>query len=323
MPERFEIFDERFKTLLLPDSRLEKLASGCVWSEGPAYLSDDSLIWSDIPGNRLMRWSARDGVSEFLNPAHFQNGHTLDLTGRLLACSHGERAVVRLEPDGTWRVLVDSYQGKRLNSPNDIVVKSDGTIWFTDPDYGLIQPHEGYGGTREQAGCFVYRFDPSTLEISAVITDMEKPNGLAFSPDERTLYVSDTSKSHDPKGKHHIRAYDLLEGKRCMNGRVFTVIEPGFPDGFRIDHQGWLFTSSADSVQIFSPDGELLGKILIPEVIGNLTFGGPNNDRLFIVASSSVYAISLNTRGINHHQPRELHSLQSGYESLPNDTSPV
>jgi gluconolactonase len=179
MPERFEIFDERFKTLLLPDSRLEKLASDCVWSEGPAYLPDDSLIWSDIPGNRLMRWSANNGVREFLKPAHFQNGHTLDLTGRLLACSHGERAVVRLEPDGTWRVLVDSYQGKRLNSPNDIVVKSDGTIWFTDPDYGLIQPHEGYGGTREQAGCFVYRFDPSTLEISAVITDMEKPNGLA------------------------------------------------------------------------------------------------------------------------------------------------
>ena len=297
----FELFDERFRTILRPDSRLERLATGATWSEGPVYFhEDDSVIWSDIPGNRLLRWSARDGLSEHLKPAHFQNGHTRDLDGGLLACSHGERAVIKLEPDGSWRVLVNQFQGKRLNSPNDIIVKSDGTIWFTDPPYGLIQPNEGYGGTPEQPGCFVYRFDPRTAHLEAVITDMVKPNGLAFSPDESILYVSDTGASHDPNGPHHVRAYDVLEGSRCANGRVFTVIEPGLPDGFRLDRQGWLFVSSEDSVQVFAPTGERLGKILVPERVGNLTFGGPSKDRLFIAASSSLYAIHLNTQGVQH-----------------------
>jgi gluconolactonase len=209
MDNHFEIFDERFYSILLADSKLEKLTSGAVWSEGPVFLeSDQSVIWSDIPGNRLLRWSAADGMIEFLKPSHFQNGHTLDLQGRVIACSHGERAVVRLESDGNWTVLVNRFEGKKLNSPNDVVVKSDGTIWFTDPSYGLIQPHEGYGGTQEQEGCFVYRFDPVNLDIDAVVTDMEKPNGLAFSSDEKILYVSDTSASHDKNGNHHIRAYD-------------------------------------------------------------------------------------------------------------------
>jgi gluconolactonase len=295
----FEIFDERFKTILRPDSKLEKLATGATWSEGPAYLeAEDAVVWSDIPGNRLLKFSHANGLSEFLKPSHFQNGHTLDLEGRLVGCSHGERAVVRLEHDGTWTNLIGHHAGKRLNSPNDIVVKSDGTIWFTDPDYGLIQPHEGYGGTQEQDGCYVYRFDPVTLEIAAVVTDMPKPNGLAFSPDEKTLYVTDTGRSHDPNANHHIRAYDVLENRRCENGRVFAVIEPGLPDGFRLDTQGWIYTSSQDSVQVFTPDGTQLGKILVPETIGNLTFGGPDKNRLYIAASSSLYMIHLNTQGL-------------------------
>ena len=295
----FEIFDGRFKTILRPDSKLEQLATGATWSEGPAYLeAEDAVVWSDIPGNRLLKFSHQHGLSEFLKPSHFQNGHTLDLEGRLLACSHGERAVMRLERDGSWTNLVGHYSGKRLNSPNDIVVKSDGTIWFTDPDYGLIQAHEGYGGTQEQDGCCVYRFDPITLEISAVVTDMPKPNGLAFSPDEKTLYVSDTGRSHDPNANHHIRAYDVLENRNCANGRVFSLIEPGLPDGFRLDVQGWLYTSSQDSVQVFTADGTRLGKIFVPETIGNLTFGGPDKDRLYIAASSSLYVIQLNTRGV-------------------------
>jgi gluconolactonase len=295
----FEIFDERFKTILRPDSKLEKLATGATWSEGPAYLeAEDAVVWSDIPGNRLLKFSHANGLSEFLKPSHFQNGHTLDLEGRLVGCSHGERAVVRLEHDGTWTNLIGHHAGKRLNSPNDIVVKSDGTIWFTDPDYGLIQPHEGYGGTQEQDGCYVYRFDPVTLEIAAVITDMPKPNGLAFSPDEKTLYVTDTGRSHDQNANHHIRAYDVLENRRCENGRVFAVIEPGLPDGFRLDTQGWIYTSSQDSVQVFTPDGTLLGKIFVPETIGNLTFGGPEKDRLYIAATSSLYMIHLNTQGL-------------------------
>ena len=295
----FEVFDGRFKTILRSDSKLEKLATGATWSEGPVYLeAEDAVVWSDIPGNRLLKFSHANGWSEFLKPSHFHNGHTLDLEGRLLACSHGERAVMRLEHDRTWTKLVGHHAGKRLNSPNDIVVKSDDSIWFTDPDYGLIQPHEGYGGTQEQDGCYVYRFDPVTLEITAVVTDMPKPNGLAFSPDEKTLYVSDTGRSHDPKANHHIRAYDVLAHRRCENGRVFTVIEPGLPDGFRLDVQGWIFTSSQDSVQVFAPDATKLGKIFVPETIGNLTFGGPNKDRLYITASSSLYMIHLNTQGI-------------------------
>lgn len=301
MSNQFEIFDERFHSILLPDSKLEKLADGAVWSEGPVYLEQDqSVIWSDIPGNRLLRWNETDGLSEFLKPSHFQNGHTLDLQGRIIACSHGERAVMRLEGDGTWTKLVSHFEGQKLNSPNDVIVKSDGTIWFTDPLYGLIQPQEGYGGTQEQAGCYLYRFDPVNLDIDAVVTDMEQPNGLAFSPDEQTLYVSDTSASHDENGLHHIRAYDVIDNSSTANGRVFTVIEPGLPDGFRLDQNGWIFTSSKDSVQVLTPDGELLGKILVPETIGNLTFGGTNNSRLFIAASSSLYAITLNTQGLHH-----------------------
>ncbi len=301
MTNQFEILDERFKSILLPDSKLEKLASGAVWSEGPVFLeSDQSLIWSDIPGNRLMRWSAADGLSEFLKPSHFQNGHTLDLQGRVIGCSHGERAIMRLERDGTWTKLVSHFEGKRFNSPNDVVVKSDGTIWFSDPSYGLIQPNEGYGGTQEQAGCYVYRFDPVNLDIDAVVTDMEKPNGLAFSQNEKILYVSDTSASHDPNGKHHIRAYDVLDDSSTANGRVFAVIEPGLPDGFRLDKQGWIFTSSQDSIQVFTPGGTLLGKILVPEKVANCTFGGTNKDRLFITASSSLYAITLNTQGLRY-----------------------
>lgn len=299
MNSELELLDERMQALLLRDSSLEKLATGATWSEGPVYLAqEDAVIWSDIPGNRLLRWSAREGLSEFLRPAHFQNGHTLDLEGRILACSHGERAVLRLEPDGHWTTVVSHYRGKRLNSPNDLVVKSDGTIWFTDPDYGLIQPHEGYGGEREQEGCFVYRFDPKTNEITAVVTDMQKPNGLAFSPDETLLYITDTSASHSADGFHHLRAYEMVDGRSATNGRLFTKISPGLPDGFRLDIQGNLFISSEDSVQIYTPEAICLGKIKVPEKVGNLTFGGPERNRLFIAASSSLYAITLNTRGM-------------------------
>lgn len=297
--EGIEIYDERMGDLLSPNSRLEKLVSGATWSEGPVYFSeDDSVIWSDIPGNRLLRFSPKDGLSEFLKPSHFQNGHYRDLEGRLLACSHGERAIKRLEKSGTWTTVIGHHQGKKLNSPNDIVVKSDGTIWFSDPDYGLIQPHEGYGGEQEQEGCYVYRYDPLSDEITAVVTDMRRPNGLAFSPDESLLYVSDTSASHDPAGFHHIRVYEVIDGKATRNGRVFAVIEPGLPDGFRIDVGGNIFTSAQDGVQIYTPAGVQIGKILVPEKVGNLTFGGPDKKRLFIAASTSLYAINLATSGV-------------------------
>ncbi|MEM1251902.1 MAG: SMP-30/gluconolactonase/LRE family protein [Cyanobacteria bacterium P01_H01_bin.21] len=200
--------------------------------------------------------------------------------------------MVRRDYDGEWRVLVSHYRGKRLNSPNDLVVHSDGSIWFTDPPFGLTQPNEGYGENQEQPGSFVYRFDPTTKEIVAVIREMERPNGLAFSPDEKILYVSDTSQVNYAQGHHYIRAYDMVDNQ-ASNSRVFAVIEPGQPDGIKVDGGGNIFTSSADSVQIYSPDGNRLGKILLPEVCANLTFGGQDSKSLFITAGKSLYAIGL------------------------------
>jgi gluconolactonase len=292
-------FDERFSTLLKPDASLVRLASGAIWSEGPVYFhEDDSVIWSDIPNNRLLRWSAQDGMTVWRQPSNFENGHYRDFEGRLLSCEHGGRCLSRTEPDGRKVILVDRYQGKRLNSPNDLVVKSDGTIWFTDPPYGILSDYEGYKAESELGDCYVFRFEPGTGDLTIVTDEMIYPNGLAFSPDETVLYVADTSSSFDPKDSRHFMAFDVVDGRRLQNGRGFAVIEPGLADGFRVDVHGNIFTSSADSVQVYASDGTRLGKILVPEKVGNLTFGGPHRDRLYIAASSSLYALDLNTQGI-------------------------
>ncbi|MFB2894861.1 SMP-30/gluconolactonase/LRE family protein [Aerosakkonemataceae cyanobacterium BLCC-F50] len=299
LPNTIEIYDDRMRALIIPDARLEKLANGAIHSEGPVYFpEDDSIIWSDAHDNRLLSWSATDGVSVLRNPSDYQNGNYRDLEGRLVSCSSGLRAIIRREHDGEWRVLCDRYQGKRLNSPNDLVVKSDGTIWFTDPPYGITEPNQGYGGQQEQPGSYVYRFDPKTGDIEAVITDMLRPNGLTFSPDEQLLYVSDSSAFNIPDGYHHVRVYEVVEGRTVTNSRVFAEINPGQPDGLRVDKQGNLFISSEDSVQVYAPDGTRLGKILVPETVANLTFGGREGKRLFIAAGKSLYAIDLNTHGI-------------------------
>ena len=193
---------------------------------------------------------------------------------------------------------MDQYQGKRLNSPNDVVVKSDGTIWFTDPPYGIMSNEEGYQAESEIGASYVYRFDPVSDELTVVADDFDKPNGLAFSPDESLLYISDTGASHDPEGAHHIRVFNVVEGKALTNGRIFAVVDPGLADGFRLDAHGNLYTSSEDSIQVYTAVGERIGKILVPEKIANCTFGGPEKNRLFIAASSSLYSITLNTRGV-------------------------
>ncbi|MEH2172229.1 SMP-30/gluconolactonase/LRE family protein [Nostoc sp.] len=299
MPEAIEIYDDRLRAIIRPEASLQKLANGAVHSEGPVYFhEDDSVVWSDAHGNRLLRWSPTDNVTVLRDPSDYQSGNYRDLEGRLVACSSGLRAIIRREDNGEWKVLVDRYQGKRLNSPNDLVVKSDGTIWFTDPPYGITEPNQGYGGEQEQPGSYVYRFDPATGEIYPVVTDMVRPNGLAFSPDESMLYVSDTAAFNIPGGPHHIRVYEVVGDRYVKNGRVFAVIEPGQPDGLRVDEHGNVFTSSQDSVQIYAPDGTRLGKILVPETSANLTFGGKEGDRLFITAGHSLYAIDLNTRGV-------------------------
>ena len=296
--QRVVVDDSRLGDLIDPAESVRRLGGGATWSEGPVWLpQENALIWSDIPGNRLLRWSPDTGeVTVERNDVEFHNGHILDLNGRVLACSHGRRAVERIEADGTMTVLVDRFGPARLNSPNDIVVASDGAIWFTDPPYGIVQPAEGHPGEREYGDNYVFRFDETTGELTPVILDIEEPNGLAFSPDERILYVSDTSNALRP-GNHHIRAYDVIDGRYCKNGRTFAVVSPGLSDGFRVDVHGNIWTSSEDSVQVYAPDGTRLGKIPVPEKIGNLCFGGPDFDTLYIAASTSLYTVPTRTRG--------------------------
>jgi gluconolactonase len=302
-----EVRDARASGLFAGAPQLERLCTGAVWSEGPVWMAeDDSVLWSDIPNNRMLRWSSRDGMSVWREGVEFTNGHTRDLNGDLLHCSHGRRAIVRtrfvpgrIDAAASDEIVVDRYLGKRLNSPNDLVVKSDGTIWFSDPPYGILSNHEGHQAESELGRHHVFCFDPASGNLSIATSDIDDPNGLAFSPDESLLYVSDTSAARlSETGHHHIKVFDVVGGRELRNGRVFAVIEPGLPDGFRIDLQGWVYTSSEDSVQVFHPDGTLLAKIPVPEKVGNLTFGGAARNQLYICASTSLYRIQLNTTGV-------------------------
>ena len=303
------IFDPRFEPVARSAGTLERLCTGAVWSEGPVWMHEDaSLLWSDIPNNRMLRWQAGTGMTVWREAVEFTNGHTREHDGSLLHCSHGQRAVVRTRFFGNAgpglvpvadEIVVDRYQGRRLNSPNDIVVKSDGTIWFTDPPYGIASDHEGHAAPSELGRCYVFRFDPANGALRIVSDFLEEPNGLAFSPDESLLYVSDTSAAmrKDSSGHHHIVAFDVLDGQDLAHPRIFAVVNPGLADGIRLDHQGWLYTSSGDSVQVYHPDGTRLAQIPVPEKVGNLVFGGPAGNELYICASTSLYRITLNTSG--------------------------
>jgi gluconolactonase len=293
-----DVLDIRFAARFFTDAPLEKLCSGAVWSEGPVWLAgEQALLWSDIPNNRMLRWSEEDRMSVWREEVEFTNGHTLDANGDLLHCSHGLRAIMRTPlrngrllaatPD---EVVVDRYQGKRLNSPNDLIVKRDGTIWFSDPPYGILSNREGHQAEREQVANHVFCYDPAARELHAASSEVQEPNGLAFSPDEQLLYVSDTSAAITGQGHHHITVFDVLPGNQLANPRVFAVIHPGLPDGFRVDGWGWLYISSADSVQIYHPDGSPLARIPMPEKVGNLCFGG---GALYIAASTSLYRMTL------------------------------
>ena len=305
LPTRIDVFDRRLDAVVAGGPQLERLCTGARWSEGPIWMhEDDSLLWSDIPNDRILRWSARDDLSVWRTGVEFTNGHTREHNGALLHCSHGLRAVYRTRGHGPPEIVADRFEGKRFNSPNDIVVKSDGTIWFTDPPYGIFIAEEGHPGVSELGDCWVFRLDPRTGALTILTDLVEEPNGLAFSPDESLLYVSDTSAAlrSDGSGNHCIWVFDVRDGHHdgqlLANGRVFAVVEPGLPDGFRLDQNGWIYTSSLDSVQIYHPDATLLGRIHVPEKIGNLTFGGYARDELYIAASTSIYRIRLATRGI-------------------------
>ena len=302
MSEGFREFDGEFGRVLLPDSRLEKLASPAIWAEGPVWLPDrDAVAFSDVKGNRMFVWSERGGAEVFRQPSNYNNGNTLDRQGRLVSCEHGRRCVSRTGENGGVEVLAEKFDGKRFNSPNDVVVKSDGSVWFTDPPYGIIGDEEGYKSESQIIGCWVYRLEPESGRVDVATVDAQRPNGLAFSPDESVMYVADMSIVEFPRsGRRQITAYDVVEGRRLANGRKLADIAPGIPDGFRVDREGRLYVSSDDSIQVLSPAGKLLGKILVPERISNCTFAGRNEDMLYITATTSLYRIRLAARGCQY-----------------------
>ncbi len=300
LTDTFEVLDDRFRKLVLANVHLERLHTGCRWAEGPAWFpAGRYLVWSDIPNDRLLRWDETDGsVSVFRQPGMNTNGNTVDLEGRLVSCEHRGRCVSRTEHDGRRRVLADRYEGKRFNSPNDVVVKSDGSIWFTDPSYGIDSDYEGDAAPSELGACCVYRIAPDLESVTRVADDFVQPNGLAFSPDERWLYVVDTGATHIEDGPRHIRRLRVQDGGATLaGGEVFAESTAGLFDGLRVDVHGNLWTSAADGVHCYAPDGTLLGKVRVPEVVANVCFGGAKGNRLFVCATTGVYAVYLNTRG--------------------------
>jgi gluconolactonase len=295
-----EVLDPRFERYRLKLARVERIATGMRWAEGPVWFGDQRcLLWSDIPNQRIVRWDEETGaVSVFRKPSDFANGHTRDRQGRLISCEHGTRRVTRTEHDGAITVVAEGYRGKRLNSPNDVVVKSDGSIWFTDPSFGILGYYEGYKSAPELP-TNVYRVDPGTGEIAAVIEGLVNPNGLAFSPDEKRLYVVECGGS-----PRLIHAYDVDAAGRVGNGRVLIDAGVGTPDGFRCDVDGNLWcgwgmgSEELDGVRVFTPTGEPIGHIHLPERCANVCFGGLKRNRLFMAASQSVYALYVNTQGV-------------------------
>ena len=295
----FDIRSPRFARYILSNAALETLAAGFRWIEGPVWMGDaNCLLFQDLPNDRTKRWIEGQGVSVYRAPSHSANGQTRDRQGRLIACSHRERCLYRTEYDGRITKLIDRHAGKRLNSPNDVVVKSDGSIWFTDPLYGISNDYEGGRQTSEQLPA-VYRLEPETGEIRIVASDFDGPNGLAFSPDETRLYIAETGNQTEQSPRQYIRTFNVEpDGATLSGGDIFYKIEPGYCDGMRVDEYGNIWSSAADGVHCISADGELLGRIFVPHRVSNVTFGGPAKNRLFIGGSTTLYAIFLNCRGV-------------------------
>ena len=303
----FVTVDPHFEDFIDVSRPPELIAEGFTWTEGPVWL-DGRLFFNDIPNKKMLCWNEDTGLQVALENSEFANGHTLDLSGRMVSCEHGGRRVVRRNDplDATAiEVIADHFEGKRLNSPNDVVVRSDGSVWFTDPPYGINSDIEGYPADSEIGGHYVFCAMPDG-SLHAAATDFDKPNGLAFSPDETRLYVADSGAIKgasfpgiDYNLPHHIRVFDV-EGTTLSNDRVFAVIAPGVPDGFRIDHEGYIWTSALDGIHCLSPDGMLIGKILLPQQTSNLCFGGPNGETMFITSSDKVYRIKSNRQDASH-----------------------
>lgn len=303
----YEIINPIFESFVQTNESPQTIATGYTWTEGPVWMND-ALYFNDIPNKKMLCWTPQDGVKVAIDDTDFANGNTVDCNGNMISCEHGGRRVIRrLSNDNmdNIQIIADAYDGKRLNSPNDAVVKSDGSVWFTDPPYGINSDVEGYPADSEIGGCFVYCLTPDN-QLSAVATDFDKPNGLAFSPDEKTLYIADSGAilgasfpGMDMTRPHHIRVFDV-DGHRLTNSRVFAEITPGVPDGLRIDHEGYIWTSAMDGIQCFTPDGDMIGKILLPSQTSNCCFGGASGTNLFITASESVYMVKTNRWDARH-----------------------
>jgi gluconolactonase len=297
-PELYEIRDDRFRTgrCTVGDSKLETLYEGSRWAEGPVYFpAGRYLVWSDIPNDRLLRWDETTGtVGVFRSPAGHPNGNTIDNEGRLVTCEQGNRRVTRTEHDGSVTVIADRFQGKRFNSPNDSAVRSDGSIWFSDPDFGITSDYEGHRADSEIGACNVYRVDPGTGEVRLVADGFQGPNGLVFSADERRLYVSDSR-------ANHIRVFDVREDGTLSDGKVFAECGIGNFDNIRFDDGGRLWAAAmAGGVHCYDPDGTLLGRLLVPDIVANIRFGGAKRNRMFIAADTALYSLVTGVTGLPH-----------------------
>jgi gluconolactonase len=299
MPPQFEILSDEFQRIVRPSGGIELVADGMIFTEGTTWVPDrDMVIWSDFFNNRIMQWSESGGIDVFRQPSNRVNGNTIDLEGRVVSCETTGRKVVREELDGTITTVADRYEGGRFTSPNDVVVKSDGSIWFTDPSYGILVPGIGDGEMPEQERDRVYRVDPETGQVDSVCEDFDKPNGLAFSPDESLLYIADSGRTHGEFRNHLVMRFDVSDGGASIeNPAVLAVVDPGVPDGMRVDTDGNLYVAAGDGVQVLSPSGDLLGKILTPDVVTNCAFGMPDYQTLFIAATECVWKVRLDAAG--------------------------
>ena len=299
-----EVVDPRFAKYRVQSAAVERLYTGTRWAEGPVWFGDGRyLVFSDIPNNRMLRWLEETGeVSVFRSPSNYSNGNTRDRQGRLVTCEHDSRRLTRTEHDGSITVLADHFQGKPFNAPNDLAVHSDGAIWFTDPGYGIMSNYEGHKAAFELPAN-VYRLDPNTRELTVVVSDMDKPNGICFSPDEKMLYIVDTGEPKHSGDPRPIRIYNVEDGKSLKNGRMFANLSPGSSDGIRCDVDGNVWSAAGwgpdnfNGVHVFAPDGTVIGKIHLPETCANLCFGGVKKNRLFMAASQSLYALYVGTEG--------------------------
>ena len=275
----------------LKSNKLNKIYTGALWTEGPAYIPHlDTLVFSDIPNNRIMKL-VNGEISEYKNPSNFCNGNTIDNNENLISCSHGGRCIYKTDDKLNTEVLIDNYREKKLNSPNDICVKSDDTIFFTDPPYGILSDYEGYHGKQEYGGCYVFSFNPKTKELDVLIDNLDRPNGITLSPNEERLYVADTAEN-----LRHLYSYDLIDGK-ISNKKLIYDFKPFFSDGFRCDKDGNIWTSAGKAIKCFNPYFELIGQIKVPELVSNCEFGGKEGDILYITATTSLYSIKLNQQG--------------------------